>query len=180
MMRAMSCEITIRPARTDDAEAMADIYHPYVLTGTETFETVPPPPATFADKITQCAAKGWPFLVACAGEEVVGYAYTTQFRDRDAYRYACENSIYVKEGAHGRGIGGKLLAALLDAAKNAGFRQMIAVISGVGPASPALHAAHGFTEAGRMRSVGRKHGRWLDTLYMQRALGPGDTSPPDA
>ena len=73
-----------------------------------------------------------------------------------------------------------MLAALLDAAEKAGFRQMIAVISGIGPASPALHAAHGFTEAGRMRSVGRKNDRWLDTLYMQRALGPGDTRPPDA
>lgn len=180
MMLAMSDEITIRPARQDDAEAMAAIYRPYVLTGTETFETVPPPPSAFADKVAQCAAKGWPFLVACAGDEVVGYAYANQFRDRDAYRYACENSIYVKEGQHGRGIGGQLLAALLEAAEAAGFRQMIAVISGVGPASPALHAAHGFTEAGRMRSVGRKHGRWLDTRYMQRALGPGDTTPPDA
>ena len=172
--------ITIRPARPEDATALADIYRPYVLTGTETFETVPPPPSVFADKIAHCATKGWPFLVACDGEEVVGYAYATQFRDRDAYRYACENSIYVKEGQHGRGVGGKMLAALLDAAEKAGFRQMIAVISGIGPASPALHAAHGFTEAGRMRSVGRKNDRWLDTLYMQRALGPGDTRPPDA
>lgn len=178
MMRIMPDEITIRPARSDDAEAMADIYRPYVLTGTETFETVPPLPATFAEKIAHCAAKGWPFLVACAGGEVIGYAYATQFRDRDAYRYACENSIYVKQGAHGRGIGGKLLAALLDAAEKAGFRQMIAVISGIGPASPALHAAYGFAEAGRMRSVGRKNDRWLDTLYMQRAIGAGDTTPP--
>jgi phosphinothricin acetyltransferase len=118
--------------------------------------------------------------VACAGEDIVGYAYATQFRDRDAYRYACENSIYVKEGLHGRGIGSQLLGALVGAAESFGFRQMIAVISGVGPASPALHAAHGFTDAGRMRSVGRKFDRWLDTRYMQRALGPGDTMPPDA
>ncbi len=180
MMQIMPDEITIRPARPDDAEAMAAIYSPYVLTGTETFETVPPPPPVFAEKVTHCTAKGWPFLVACAADEVVGYAYATQFRDRDAYRYACENSIYVKEGQHGRGIGSQLLAALLEAAEQAGFRQMIAVISGIGPASPALHAAHGFTEAGRMRSVGRKHDRWLDTLYMQRALGPGDTTPSDA
>ncbi len=180
MMQLMPDAITIRPARPDDAEAMAAIYRPYVLAGTETFEMVPPPPSAFADKVTQCAAKGWPFLVACLGDEVVGYTNATQFRDRDAYRYACENSIYVKQGAHGRGIGGTMLAALLEAAEKAGFRQMIAVISGIGTASPALHAAHGFTEAGRMRSVGRKQGRWLDTLYMQRALGPGDTTPPDA
>ena len=180
MMLAMSDEITIRPAHQDDAEAMAAIYRPYVLTGTETFETVPPSPSAFAEKIAHCAAKEWPFLVACAGEEVVGYAYATQFRDRDAYRYACENSIYVKDGLHGRGIGSQLLGALIGAAESSGFRQMIAVISGVGPASPALHSAHGFTDAGRMRSVGRKFDRWLDTRYMQRALGPGDTMPPNA
>jgi phosphinothricin acetyltransferase len=179
MMRAMP-EIMIRLACPDDAEAMADIYRPYVLTGTETFETVPPPASAFAEKIAHCAAKGWPFLVACGADEVLGYAYATQFRDRDAYRYACENSIYVKGGQLGRGIGRQLLGALIDAAEASGFRQMIAVISGIGPASPALHAAHGFTDAGRMQSVGRKLGRWLDTRYMQRALGPGDKTSPDA
>ena len=168
----------IRAAQSDDAAALAAIYAPYVLHGTETLELVPPDPNHFAEKIETAAQKGWPYLIACRGETVIGYAYVTQFRDRPAYRYACENSIYVEAAHQGRGVGRALLAALIDTATQAGFRQMIAVISGIGPASPALHAALGFTESGRMRAVGWKCGRWLDTLYMQRTLGPGDATPP--
>jgi phosphinothricin acetyltransferase len=109
---------------------------------------------------------------------VLGYAYASQFRDRPAYRFACENSVYVRADRHGEGIGKALMTQLIAAAEAAGFRQMIAVIAGAAPASAALHAACGFAEAGRMRSVGRKHGQWLDTLYMQRALGSGDAMPP--
>ena len=81
--------------------------------------------------------------------------------------------------AIGRGVGTQLLKALVEAATIAGFRQMIAVIGGAEPASVALHSRAGFVEAGRMRSVGRKHGRWLDTLYMQLVLGAGDRIPPE-
>jgi phosphinothricin acetyltransferase len=109
---------------------------------------------------------------------VVGYAYASQFRDRAAYRYACENSVYIREDRRGEGIGRALLALLIVAAERAGFRQMIAVIAGAQPASVRLHQACGFSEAGRMRGVGRKHGQWLDTYYMQRALGQGDDTPP--
>lgn len=174
----MADTFLIRPARREDAASLAAIYAPYVLHGTETLELVPPEAARFAEKIDTAAQKGWPYLVACHGETIVGYAYVTQFRDRPAYRFACENSIYVEAAHHGSGVGRALLAALIDAATQAGFRQMIAVISGIGPASPALHTALGFTEAGRMRAVGWKCGRWLDTLYMQRALGRGDARPP--
>jgi L-amino acid N-acyltransferase YncA len=109
---------------------------------------------------------------------VVGYAYATQFRDRPAYRSTCENSIYVAPAAVGQGIGTRLLASLIEASERAGFRQMIAVVGGAEPASVALHLKAGFREAGRMRSVGRKHGRWLDTLYLQLPLGAGDSEPP--
>ena len=111
--------------------------------------------------------------------EVIGYAYATQFRDRPAYASSCENSIYLHPDHCGQGFGTLLLAALVEAAERAGFRQMIAVIGGAEPASVALHARAGFVEAGRMRSVGRKFGRWLDTLYMQRPLGAGDAIPPE-
>jgi L-amino acid N-acyltransferase YncA len=132
-----------------------------------------------ASKIAECSTRGWPFLVAECGGEVIGYAYATQFRDRPAYRSTCENSIYVSPHQVAQGVGSLLLGALIEAATEAGFRQMIAVIGGAEPASAALHAKAGFVEAGRMRSVGRKFGRWLDTLYMQKPLGPGDTVAPE-
>ena len=174
----MANTLLIRAAKPQDAATLAAIYAPYVLHGTETLECVPPEAKYFAEKIILAAQKGWPYLVACLGDVPIGYAYVTQFRDRPAYRFACENSIYVDAAHHGTGVGRALLTALIAAAEEAGFRQMIAVISGLGPASPALHAALGFAEAGRMRAVGWKCGRWLDTRYMQRALGPGDAAPP--
>lgn len=168
----------LRPATLADAAAIAAIYAHHVRHGTATFETDPPDEAETARRLARVLDAGWPWLVAIGKEDVLGYAYVAQFRDRPAYRFACENSIYVREERRGQGVGKALLGALLTAAEAAGFRQMVAVIGGGEPASAALHAACGFVETGRMRSVGRKHGRWLDTLYMQRALGPGDSAPP--
>ena len=170
---------TIRIAQTADAAAAAAIYAHHVAHGTASFDTVPRSETEVAAKIAECGERGWPFLVAEADGQVVGYAYATQFRDRPAYSSTCENSIYVGPGHVGQGIGTLLLDALLEAAARAGFRQMIAVIGGAEPASVRLHAAAGFVEAGWMRSVGRKFGRWLDTVYMQKSLGPGDQIPPE-
>ena len=169
---------TVRPARPADAAAIAAIYAHHVAHGTASFDTVPRTAAETSARISECVERGWPFLVAELGGEVVGYAYATQFRDRPAYSSTCENSIYVTPDHVGRGVGSALLDALIADAERAGFRQMIAVIGGAEPASVALHRKAGFVEAGRMRSVGRKFGRWLDTLYMQRALGAGDSRPP--
>ncbi len=174
----MSEGATIRTAEPRDAGATAAIYAHHVAHGTASFDTVPRTDAEMAAKIAECTARGWPFLVAEIGGQVVGYAYATQFRDRPAYTSTCENSIYLHPDHLGQGIGTQLLRALVDAAERAGFRQMIAVVGGAEPASVALHARAGFVETGRMRSVGRKHGRWLDTLYMQKSLGPGDAIPP--
>ena len=157
---------------------MAAIYAYHVAHGTASFDTVPRSEAETAAKIVQCGERGWPFLIAENGGQVVGYAYATQFRDRPAYLSTCENSIYISPTHVGQGVGNALLAALVSAAEQAGFHQMIAVIGGAEPASVALHSKAGFVEAGRMRSVGRKFGRWLDTLYMQKALGLGDTEGP--
>jgi phosphinothricin acetyltransferase len=115
-------------------------------------------------------------IVAERDGAVVGYAYATQFRDRPAYAATCENSIYVAPDALGRGIGTALLGELLSRAHAARFEQMIAVIGGGEPASVALHAKSGFVHAGRMCDVGRKFGRLLDTVYMQRALGEGPSA----
>jgi phosphinothricin acetyltransferase len=167
----------IRPAEPGDATALAAIYAFHVAHGTATFDTDAPPPEVFAERVLALRAAGAPFLVAERDGAILGYAYAARFRDRPAYRFTCENSIYVADGERGRGVGRALLEALLAAAREAGFRQMIAVVGGGEPASVALHAACGFIEAGRMRSVGRKFGRWLDTVYMQRALGAGDSGP---
>lgn len=169
----------IRPATEADAAPIAAIYAHHVAHGTASFDTAAPGVDETRAKIARILGAGWPFLVAEAADAVVGYAYATQFRDRQAYRNTCENSIYVHPDHVGRGVGSALLRELVAAAEAFGFRQMIAVIGGGEPASVALHARAGFVEAGRMRSVGRKFERWLDTVYMQRALGPGDTTAPD-
>ena len=165
--------VVIRAAATADADAIAAIYAHHVLHGTATFDLDPPAVAFWRDKIADMAARGWPFVVADEGGGAIGYAYAAQFRDRPAYREACEDSIYIAPDAMGRGVGRALLAALLEGAVAAGFREMIAVIGGAEPASVALHARLGFIQTGRMRNVGIKFGRRLDTLYMQRSLVTG-------
>jgi phosphinothricin acetyltransferase len=171
--------IAITPASTADAAELAEIYAHHVRHGTASFETAPPDAAEMALRMTKVLEPGWPWLVARGPDgTMLGYAYASQFRDRAAYRFTCEDSIYIRHDCRGQGIGKLLLAALIEACEAYGFRQMIGVIGGAGPASIALHAALGFTHAGTMQAIGRKHGRWLDTVYMQRALGEGDGAPP--
>lgn len=170
--------IEVRAAVVADAASVADIYAAHVRDGTASFDTVPRSIEDTVAKISECVERGWPFIVAEQDGSVVGYAYATQFRDRAAYTYSCENSIYVKADLRGQGVGRLLLAELLVGSEQAGFRQMIAVIGGGEPASVGLHSSLGFEHAGRMRSVGRKFGKWLDTFYMQIALGEGDGTPP--
>jgi L-amino acid N-acyltransferase YncA len=174
----MPDELAIRPVRGGDAAAIAAIYAHHVRHGTASFDEEGPSEADTLAKIGRISGHGWPFLVAEVDGPVAGYAYATQFRDRPAYAFTCENSVYVHPDRAGRGVGRWLLSRLVVEAEAGGFRQMIAVIGGGEPASVALHRSLGFVEAGRMRSVGRKFGRWLDTVYMQRALGSGDTSEP--
>lgn len=162
--------MSIRDAGPDDAPAIAAIYAHHVLHGTATFDTEPPSADGWRVRIGEIRARGWPMIVSERDGAVAGYAYATQFRDRPAYAATCENSIYVAPEALGSGIGTALLGALIERSHQAGFEQMIAVIGGGEPASVALHAKLGFVHAGRMRDVGRKFGRLLDTVYMQRAL----------
>lgn len=172
--------ISIGAATLADAPAIAAIYAHHVLHGTATFEVVPPDAGEIAGRMSKVLEAGWPWLVARGpGGEIAGYAYAGQVAARAAYRYACETSIYLHHERRGQGIGTLLLAALLEAAEASGFRQAIALIAGTEPVSIALHRRAGFTETGRLKSVGRKHGRWLDVLYLQRALGDGDATVPD-
>lgn len=169
----------ISPATPADAGAIAAIYAHHVAHGTASYDTEPRSVAATTALIADHLEKGWPFLVARddAGA-IAGYAYVSQFRPRAAYAWACEDSIYVDSMHQGRGIGRALLNALLAAAAASGFRTMVAVIGGAEPASVALHAACGFAHAGRLAGMGWKHGRWLDTVYMQRPLGDGTGSAP--
>ncbi|MBX9728418.1 MAG: GNAT family N-acetyltransferase [Sphingopyxis sp.] len=168
----------VRDATPGDAQAIAAIYAHHVLHGTATFDTEPRSGEETAARIAAITAAGLPFLVAEVAGGVAGYAYATRFRDRAAYAATCEDSIYIDPAHTGRGIGSALLAELVRRCEAAGYRQMIAVVGGGEPASIALHRRLGFTHAGTMRSVGRKFRRWLDTVYMQRALGDGDQTAP--
>lgn len=160
----------IRDVAESDAEAISAIYGHHVLHGTASYDLDPPPAEFHRDKIRRISGASWPFLVAEVEGRIAGYAYATQFRDRAAYRFTCEDSIYVHPELTGRGIGKVLLVALLDRSAAYGFKTVIAVIGGAEPASIAVHAALGFAEVGRLRSVGWKHERWLDSVYMQRDL----------
>lgn len=174
----MTTDFFIRTATGADGAAIAEIYSHHVLHGTATYDTVSPSADYMQEKIADIRAKNWPFLVATFADAVVGYAYATQFRDRPAYAYACENSIYIAPDRIRQGIGRQLLSALIVEAREFGFRQMVAVIGGAEPTSVALHTALGFEHAGRLSAVGWKAGRWLDSVYMQLALGAGSTKDP--
>ena len=163
--------IFIRDALQSDAEAVHAIYAHHVLHGTASYDIDPPSLEDIRQKISWIAGEGWPFLIAERENGIVGYAYATQFRDRAAYRFTAENSIYVHPDWTGQGVGKALLQALVDRSAECGFRTMVAVIGGAEPASIALHASCGFREAGRLHAVGWKMGRWLDNVYMQRGLG---------
>lgn len=172
----MSQTILIRSARPADAEALADIYAGHVLRGTATFEVVPPDAEEMRLRLATVVSRGWPWIVAECEDVVIGYAYCGLFRTRHAYRFTCEDSIYIHEAHCGRGAGRALLSALIEAAHAAGFREMIAVIGDAdNRASIALHEKLGFDHAGAMRRVGYKFDRWLDVIYMQKSLvRPGD------
>ncbi len=169
----------IRDVREEDAPAIAAIYAHHVRHGTASYDLEAASADETLAKIRRILSAGWPFIVAEADGEVVGYAYATQFRDRAAYAWTCENSIYVHPDQQGRGLGKVLLEELCERAERSGFRQMIAVIGGAEPASIALHSKCGFRQVGRLHSAGWKHGRWLDNVYMQRSLGAGSSGPPE-
>lgn len=174
----VSNQISVRAATIADAHAISVIYAEHVRTGTASFDTVPPTVNHTEDKIAAVLDAGLPFLLAELDGALVGYAYITRFRARPAYNFTCENSIYVRANLVGLGIGARLMADLMVQAEACGFRQMIAVIGGGEPASVALHTKMGFTPIGQMRSVGRKFGRWLDSVLMQAELGEGDRVAP--
>ena len=163
-------DLIIRPYRPQDIPAVTRIYGHYVRETVITFELDAPDEAEMAARFAAMAEKGHPVLIAEAAGETIGYAYASTFRPRAAYRFSCEDSIYLAPEAVGHGYGGIVLDRLIEAAAAAGFRQMIAGITGERENSIRLHARHGFRQVGRYESVGYKFERWLDVVMMQRAL----------
>jgi L-amino acid N-acyltransferase YncA len=171
----------VRAAVPDDAEPVAAIFAHYVATSVATFEEVAPTAADWRRRFGDLATRNLPFLVAEAGVtearvaggggSVCGFAYASPWRPKSAYRHTVEDTVYLSPGCTGRGIGSALLGTLLAGCAAAGARQVIAVIADTGSdASAALHRRFGFTQAGLLSRVGRKHGRWIDTLLMQKEL----------
>lgn len=178
-MTTASPPLILRPADERDTAAIAAIYGHHVLHGFGSFEEVPPAPEELARRRAEIVAKGYPYLVAELDGRVAGYAYASAYRPRIAYRFSVEDSIYVAPDAPRRGIGRALLQALIDHCTAAGHRQMVAVIGDTrNLGSIGLHAALGFRVVGTLPSIGFKHGRWVDSVFMQRPLGPGDAVPP--
>jgi L-amino acid N-acyltransferase YncA len=169
----------IRHATQADVPDMQAIYAHHVLHGTGTFEEEPPSVEEMADRFHKVVDHGSVWLVATDATGVLGYGYYAPFRDRSAYRFTVEDSIYVREDVRGQGVGKALVSRLIELATSAGLRQMIAVIGdseNVG--SIGVHASLGFHMVGTMRATGIKFGRWIDVVTMQRSLGKGDMNLP--
>ncbi len=170
----------IRPAALADLPEIQSIYAYHVLHGAGTFEEVPPSLEEVEERFRDIVGRGWAYLVATDATGVLGYAYFSQMRDRSAYRYTAENSIYVRDDVRGQGVGKALVGQLLETAAAMGFRQMIAVIGdSENTGSVGVHASLGFQMVGTMRAVGLKFGRWLDVVLMDKAVGAADTTAPD-
>jgi len=150
-----------------------------VLHGLASFEEEPPSVEELERRCHDVTSRKLPYLVAETGGRIAGYGYCAPYRARSAYRYVLEDSVYVRHDMTGRGVGKALLAELVRRCEGLGYRQIIAVIGdSANLASIAVHAACGFLRVGTLRSVGFKFGRWVDSVYMQRPLGPGDASRP--
>jgi len=165
--------VTVRDAEEADLRAIQAIYAHHVLHGLASFEEEPPGVAEIGARRARILGLGLPYLAAELEGEVVGYSYAGPYRPRPAYRFTVENSVYVRDGLAGRGIGKALLVELIARCEAGPWRQMLAVIGDrANRASIALHRSCGFRTIGILEAVGRKHGRWVDTVLMQRALAP--------
>jgi phosphinothricin acetyltransferase len=171
--------VRVRPASLDDVPAIQAIYAHHVLHGLASFEEKPPAVEEMRRRYLEITGDGFPYVAAALAGPVVGYGYCTLYRTRSAYRFALEDSVYVRHDCVGRGVGKAVLAALISRCEALGYRQIIAVIGdSANAASIGLHASQGFLKVGTLRSVGFKLGRWVDSVFMQRPLGIGDGAPP--
>lgn len=172
--------VAIRPAGVQDISAITAIYAHHVLHGLASFEYDAPGEGEIRQRYEAITDSGFPYLVAMQDGRVVGYAYASPYRARPGYLHCLEDSVYVDAALAGRGIGRQLLEALVASCEPIGCRQLVAVIGdSANRASIAVHEACGFTRVGTFRSIGFKHGRWVDSVLMQRAIGRGDSTLPE-
>lgn len=170
--------IVVRDAIDGDTVAIHGIYEHHVRRGLASFEEVAPSVEEIDRRRRDVLGRGFPYIVAEESGSILGYAYVTLYRERSAYRYTVENSVYVRHDLVARGVGRALLAELITRCERLPVRQMIAVIGDSGnAASIGLHAALGFEHIGTLPNVGFKFGRWVDSVLMQRAIGSGGQSP---
>ena len=173
--------VTIRPATDADMGSVAAIYAHHVRHGSASFEIEPPDVTEMRRRRSDILAKGLPYLVAVQGDAVLGYAYAGPYRPRVAYANTVEDTVYLHPEMLHRGLGQRLLAALIEACTVRGMRQMVAVVGDSDNlASIRLHEKLGFRVVGVLRDVGFKHGRWLDSVLLQRPIGLGAEAPPAA
>lgn len=168
----------VRDASEADAAACAAIYAPYVTDTAITFETEPPTAEQMAERIAASLRK-YAWVVLEVDGRVVGYAYGTQYKERPAYRWACEVSVYMEMGRRRTGGGRMLYEALLWRLAGRGFRVAIGGMTLPNEASVGLHQAMGFEPVGTYRRIGYKHGKWHDVAWTQKSLVSGDDPPPE-
>ena len=174
-------DISIRNVDDSDMAAIQKIYAHHVLHGLASWEETPPDEAEIRRRCDAITVDGFPYIVALSEGEILGYAYASKYRPRPAYRHTVENTIYVKDGAHRRGIGRKLLAELITRCTDMGLRRMVAIIGdSANSGSIGLHESAHFEHVGTIPSCGFKNGQWLDQVIMQRSLGEGESTDPDS
>jgi L-amino acid N-acyltransferase YncA len=173
--------ILLRSVLPTDLDRITEIYADAVIHGTASYELEPPSMAEMISRFKALTEGGFPCVVAENHAGLLGYAYAGPFRPRPAYRFIVEDSIYIAPEAKGKGIGRMLLERLIAEAESSGFRQMIAVIGDGSPDSPSvkLHEKLGFRHSGMLQGSGYKHGRWLDTVFMQLPMNGGAALAPD-
>ncbi|MEM8539952.1 MAG: N-acetyltransferase family protein [Pseudomonadota bacterium] len=174
-------DLIIRDVVPEDIDAITAIYHDAVLHGTASFELDPPYQTEMLLRMRNIVDAGFPYIVGLSENgALLGYAYASSYRTRPAYRWSCENSVYVDKEARGLGVGKSLMQVIIARCDALGFRQMVSVIGGANhQASIRLHEALGFDHVGRLPATGFKHGKWLDSVLMQLTLGEGANSDPD-
>lgn len=166
--------MTIRPATLSDAEAIHDLYAPYVLETCISFETVVPTIEAFKLRM-ESIIRDYPYLVCEADGVIAGYAYASKHRERAAYRFSADVSVYVAPGYHRKGIGKSLYLKLFELLKEQGIYTVFAGVTLPNDNSIGLHKSLGFTEVGTFKHTGYKFGKWLDVLWLQKALRDYDT-----
>lgn len=179
---AAAAAVSVRPSRDADVTAMLTIYLYHIRKGVDPrhvgdIET--PDAEDIKRRRKSMQKRKMPHIVAEEQGVIVGYAYAVPFRKRPAYRYAVKHSIYVHQDHLARGIGAKLMTALIDACAAAGFRQMIGYIDAANQASLGIHERFGFRQVGYLPQIGYKFGHWTDSVMVQRSLGLGGSAAPE-